>query len=35
MKKTVYTDDLGSTMDSDESPTGELLEDGARSGARN
>ncbi|MGA2394377.1 MAG: elongation factor G [Candidatus Lustribacter sp.] len=26
MKKTVYTDDLGSTMNSDESPTGELLE---------
>jgi elongation factor G len=26
MKKTVYTDDLGSTMDSEESPTGELLE---------
>jgi elongation factor G len=26
MKKTVYTDDLGSTMDSDESPEGELLE---------
>ena len=26
MKKIVYTDDLGSTMDSDESPTGELLE---------
>jgi len=26
MKKTVYTDDLGSTMNSEESPTGELLE---------
>jgi elongation factor G len=26
MKKTVYTDDLGSTMDSNETPTGELLE---------
>jgi elongation factor G len=26
MKKVVYTDDLGSTMDSEESPTGELLE---------
>jgi elongation factor G len=26
MKKIVYTDDLGSTMDIDESPTGELLE---------
>jgi elongation factor G len=26
MKKVVYTDDLGSTMDIDESPTGELLE---------
>jgi elongation factor G len=26
MKKVVYTDDLGSTMDSEETPTGELLE---------
>src|SRR5580658_5093591 len=26
MKKTVYTDDLGSTMNSEETPTGELLE---------
>ena len=26
LKKIVYTDDLGSTMESDESPTGELLE---------